>query len=605
MPDPTPFRTRKTSPLPSVIAYAVLALLFLAGSLIPYSSLVSWMSRLLSDGIFESLSAGEYLGLQRGVRAVSLLLLAAAGIQIAWPERFEAARDQLKAIRAKAHLRKEMQGILRATFPAEDRSFLFTLGLITLLGLAIRLIDYAHPVGYDEAYTYIHFASKSLRTILADYSAPNNHIFHTLLVALADRIFGNYLWVLRLPALIAGVLCIPAVYAAGRSLYNRGAGILSAALLCLAPLLVDYSTNARGYSLICLFSLLMLWQAGILRRSSTFSGWLLLGTFATLGFYTIPVMVYPVCGVYLWLLLSWLIRDTFQSDRRHFIYNLLSSAVGTILMTLVLYTPVFLFGTGLSSITGNEFVRSQTWGDFIQSVAVRIPTVWSDWNSQVPPALAILIAIGMLASLLLEWKQAAHRMPPWLAVVLAVSLLLIAQRVAPLTRVWLFLLCFYLLFSANGWQMLFHLAAGKLSLKRYLTTLTLGLLTFAVFWGFWSLQSHALHSDQDVDRYRAPAQFTASILNSDDTLVSVSPISIQVGYYLAQEGVPFSRFFDKVRRGEIKHAIIILSNHSKFPTVQSVVDFQLLQTTLDATKAELLFEHGYLQVFSVPVLTQP
>jgi len=605
MSEPNHPRTMKTSHLPGVIACSLPALILMTASLIPYSSVVSGMSRLLTDGAFESLSAGEYLMLQWGFRTVSLLLLFAAMIQVAWPQHFEKIRNHWMAFLARVHIRKEFQGMLRATFPVEDRAFLYTLGIISILGLAIRLIDYAHPVGYDEAYTYIHFASKSLRTILADYSAPNNHIFHTLFVALADRIFGNHLWVLRLPALIAGVLCIPAIYMSGRSLFGRASGILAAALVSLSPLLVDYSTNSRGYSLLCLFALLMLWLSGILRRSSNFTGWLLLWIFATLGFYTIPVMVYPVCGIYLWLLLSWLIGDTGQDHRRQFLSYLLASAIGTIVTTLLLYTPVFLFGTGLSSITGNEFVQSQTWGDFLQSVAVRIPTVWSDWNSQVPAALTLFIACGMLASILLEWKQAAHRFPLWLAVVLAISILLTTQRVAPLTRVWLFLLYFYLLFSASGWQMLFQLVTGRRSIHRYLTTGLLVFLTLCVFWVFWALQTRATRADQDVDRYRAPAQFAASILEPEDTLIAVSPISIQVGYYLVQEGVPFSKFFDKVQRGEIKHAIIILSSHSKFPTVQSVVDFQLLQTTLDVTRAELLYEHGYLQVYSVPVLTQP
>jgi hypothetical protein len=39
--------------------------------------------------------------------------------------------------------------------------------------------------------------------------------------------------------------------------------------------------------------------------------------------------------------------------------------------------------------------------------------------------------------------------------------------------------------------------------------------------------------------------------------------------------------------------------------VQAVAVFQLLDNTLDTARAELLFERGYLQVYSVPVLAQP
>jgi hypothetical protein len=605
MPDQIPSRSTKQNTIPGLITSLLLALLLLAVSLVPYAALVRWISQILSDGTFESLSSGEYQVLQWLIRGIALLLLAISASLAFWPARTQAARLKLKAALARIHIRQELRSFFRSTFPAEDRFYWLALAVITLLGLAVRLVDYLHPVGYDEAYTYIHFASKSLRMILADYSAPNNHIFHTLLVALADRFFGNHLWVLRLPALIAGVLCVPAAYMAGKSLYGRAAGSLAAAFIAVSPLLVDYSNNARGYSLVCLFSLLMLWQAGWLQKNSTFTSWYLLSAFAVLGFYTIPTMIYPVSGIYLWLLLSWLFHDTGQSNRWHFVSALLASAASTILVTLLLYTPVFLFGTGLSSITGNEFVQSQTWGDFVQSIAVRIPTVWADWNALVPPGLSIFIIVGMAAAVLLAWRRAAHRLPLWLVVLLAVSILLVVQRVAPLTRVWLFLLCFYLLFSAAGWQMLLGLVTRQRALPRVFQILALLLLVLGVFWGYWSARAHYLNSDPDTERYRAPAQFAASILQPADTLVAVSPISIQVGYYLTQEGVPFSRYFDKVRRGEIQHAIVILSTHSKFPTVQAVAVFQLLDNTLDTARAELLFERGYLQVYSVPVLAQP
>src|SRR5688572_5621973 len=66
---------------------------------------------------------------------------------------------------------------------------LFIVGGLTIIAFFLRVLDINKFIAYDEAYTFIHFASRSFKQILADYSAPNNHIFHTILVGIAYRLF--------------------------------------------------------------------------------------------------------------------------------------------------------------------------------------------------------------------------------------------------------------------------------------------------------------------------------------------------------------------------------------------------------------------------------
>ncbi len=103
------------------------------------------------------------------------------------------------------------RALLEQLFVREkDPAYVFLLvGVITLLGLILRLLEINKPIAYDEAYTFINFASKPFKYILADYSAPNNHIFHTILVGIAYRLFGGQPWVVRLPAFLAGTLMAP------------------------------------------------------------------------------------------------------------------------------------------------------------------------------------------------------------------------------------------------------------------------------------------------------------------------------------------------------------------------------------------------------------
>ncbi len=83
---------------------------------------------------------------------------------------------------------------------------------------------------------------------LSNYSYPNNHLFNTLLVHFSIRAFGDTTLALRLSALAAGCLTIPMSWLAGRALYGRLAGILTAGCVAGLPTFIEFSVNARGYA---------------------------------------------------------------------------------------------------------------------------------------------------------------------------------------------------------------------------------------------------------------------------------------------------------------------------------------------------------------------
>ena len=98
------------------------------------------------------------------------------------------------------------------------------------------------------------------------YDFPNNHIFYTFLAHVAFILFGSEPWVLRLPALFAGVLIVPATYMTVRIFYDKYAAILSAGIIAASVPFIRYSTQARGYTLVCLVTLLVVSLAAYLLR---------------------------------------------------------------------------------------------------------------------------------------------------------------------------------------------------------------------------------------------------------------------------------------------------------------------------------------------------
>src|SRR5690606_35061939 len=121
---------------------------------------------------------------------------------------------------------------------------------------------------------------------------------------------GNDEWAIRLSALVAGVLIVPATYSLAFLWGGGAAGCLAALAMAASSPLIEYSVNARGYSLLCLITLclLLLARAG-LRRSGP-AVWGTMGLLAALGLWTVPTMVYSLLLVPIWLIAArWRLPD--------------------------------------------------------------------------------------------------------------------------------------------------------------------------------------------------------------------------------------------------------------------------------------------------------
>jgi len=80
----------------------------------------------------------------------------------------------------------------------------------------------------------------------ADVQAPGYMVILRLLVPLTGISEAG----LRLPAAIAGVICVPLIYVLGRDLYGESQGLLAAAFTTVLWLPLRYSQQARTYALL-------------------------------------------------------------------------------------------------------------------------------------------------------------------------------------------------------------------------------------------------------------------------------------------------------------------------------------------------------------------
>jgi 4-amino-4-deoxy-L-arabinose transferase-like glycosyltransferase len=478
------------------------------------------------------------------------------------------------------------------------------LGLITVMGLVLRVSDINKYIAYDEAYTFIHFASQPFKHMLADYSAPNNHIFHTILVGIVYRLFGGQPWVLRLPAFIAGTLLLPVMYITARRFFSPTQALGAAGLIAVTPTFINYSVNGRGYTMLILFTLLLTNFAAILVNQQTKHALIAFTLTAILGFYTIPVFLYPMGGVSLWVMTTYLFAEESRPVKFRKLAMFLAVCLLSGLVTILLYSPVIFLGTGLSSITSNDFVKSLDWQTFLLNLDPRLVKTWNKWMLGIGSTIEYLFLVGFFVSLFFYRKVSNQKLPLQVFLVLAVVILLVLQRVTPLPRIWLYLQAFYLMFAAAGLIWLADYPLRKLTappLAERILSLSILLIFVGVFTNtLIAREQNPVLQDRDLLPEAYAADYLAENLRPEDTIVATGPVDIQTAYYLSLRGIPFERFYQRDHPVQIQNALVMLRKNSKYKTPESVVNFFQLDQTLDLNAAELVFEYAKVQIYSVP-----
>jgi hypothetical protein len=143
---------------------------------------------------------------------------------------------------------------------------------LTVAGLTVRLLA-SRGIWLDEA-TSVWQAQMPLPQLFDTLRTTDVHPpLHHLVLWATVRAFGTGELAVRLPSLLAATALIPLLYAAGRDIYDRRAGLAAAALATVAPFTVWYAQEARMYALFMLFALLAVWMQVRILRGGTWRDW--------------------------------------------------------------------------------------------------------------------------------------------------------------------------------------------------------------------------------------------------------------------------------------------------------------------------------------------
>jgi hypothetical protein len=535
----------------------------------PYSSVKAWLDPLAADGDLESFSPERYNLLALGLKAAGSVLIAAA----LW-----SSRREYKPLNILAHLgnsasRLWSDGITlwhEVRMATNDRTFSIVLAIM-FAGAILRLRDINDSVGYDEAYTYVVFASGSLWRTISDYHLPNNHIFMSFLVNLLTHIFGNTLWIIRLPALFAGLLLIPAMYLLSKRIYSKETGLLSAILVACFPELVLYSTVARGYIFVALATVLNLGLSDYVCRYKNRFAWLLIVIFSAFGFYSIPVML-MLFGIYFtWMGLRALIGDqiaVYQSKWEFFKFWGLAGFASAVL-TVLLYAPILV--TDPHSLLDNPFVKPVAWNDYFpDTLTTRLLNTWRTWTDYIPPLIVGLGIAGIVLAIVFNRRISRPRVALHIAALLWLTAFVVLRRPNGWPRIWLFLTPLFLMWAAAGIveplkRVTLRIGTQGWALSTFLngfvaiTLAVQSLIVIPALPGEWRQQANA----------DGVAAYLSQELRPGDLVVIGSTSNAQVWYYFIRYNIP-DTYLD--RNQTFQRVFVVVTTNYSQETLEKVVN---------------------------------
>jgi uncharacterized membrane protein len=281
--------------------------------------------------------------------------------------------------------------------------------------------------------------------------------------------------VLRLPAFLSGVLMIPASAFCALTLSGKKtAALLAAGFVASSSILVEYSTNARGYSLVGLAVLVMAWLSILLSQNPSAKWvWAAWGFAAIFGLYAVPTMLQAVVLMAVLLLLA----GGFLKWKEKAPY-LVVTLVCVGVVTACLYIPV-IRENGLKALVANRWVVPESLPALRGDTAQLFSDIWSHWTRDSSSVTLALLAVGLLAGAVggVRQRNIFWGLPFFAMAVMFLFVLL--QRRAPPARACLYILPLVFTVTGVGLVYLCELFAGSNVRRANMAIAVCGLLTLA------------------------------------------------------------------------------------------------------------------------------
>lgn len=433
--------------------------------------------------------------------------------------------------------------------------------LAILLGVFTTSHFLTQPIRQDEASTFFSYIHKGFPYFFI-YDRPNNHVLHSILSAMSTSIFGFNLVAIRLTAFISGILCIPTTYLICKRIFHKKSGLLASYLLAVSPVFILYSTMARGYTLITLFTLLLILSVHSYLNTKSKIYLIVTSFVASLGIFTIPVMIFPISGIYLYITLRKILNN--ESLYKIFKECLVPLVFFTSFFTFLFYTPVLFFTNDIDLIINNSIIKSQPFDIFITSLDSHLISVVDNlFRKSLPLWIKYSIWFLIIISIVfLIAERKYNKLLLIISIIIGIIIILFLKRKVPYARIYLFLLPLIFIYADLGFTLIMRLFTRSIRLV-VMSIITIFFLLFSIH------LSINYNISEERDTGIAPdskqiAKMLIPYIKSGDKIIGTKLVTQSIRFYIKLYGIQYlPHIYAKRTDKSIHHHFYIVSKDYK------------------------------------------
>jgi hypothetical protein len=355
---------------------------------------------------------------------------------------------------------------------------------------------------YDEAFTFLEYGTSYMGYISMNYSYPNNHILHSLLVRISTIILGDELWLIRLPAFVGGIFTLIFTFLLGRKWFGLKAGIIAITLVVFSEMLIGYTVNARGYSLQTSLFLCVLFL--MIENHNKIGRWIIIAILNAIGFWLIPSYIFCL-GIILFL---FIIKHGFKKQ-------LIPMLGLSFFLGSLLYLPVIGY-LGTDALLNNPLVQIYDPLNYVHDFSENVKSIFT----QLTPTLGLTKLAVFCLFLLTSFQKKTKFLSIGIVLTLGLMIVVMGKQVPP--RVFVFLLPLSALLFSNS----IIKYTDHLKIKYFLPLLIIPILS----WSYYKNKKF------DYEEGLSDIPELVKDLKSENRVgvISKIPVDYSVRYYLSQ-----------------------------------------------------------------------
>ncbi|QHT69363.1 hypothetical protein GXP67_23340 [Rhodocytophaga rosea] len=458
---------------------------------------------------------------------------------------------------------------------------------ITLCLFAVIIISrvyflYQVPFHIDERFTYLYFVSKGMGVSMAYYPNPNNHIFFTILCTIISAFIDDPWLVMKIPAFLMGFVLVVVYWAVIRSFFDLTITLLATALFAFSAGVWYYGLQGRGYSLlmICLLIAIRSVFTILQIKKNRFTPFFWLWLSSVLGFYTIPIFIYPFTGIMLFAGIYLLTQKEYASFLR-----LCFCTVCILTSAFLLYLPVFVFN-GWNAISGNSWVVAMPWDAFIADIPAHLLSMADNMWGYLPfGQWLLLLTIVYCIIILIRKAHSSHRRKwVYLFLICLLSLLVISvgQRILLFQRLILYLSVFQYLILA---LLLIDIVSWLIQKPVYRLYILTGISAFYI--SFNSFQFYRDTAPEKFDLYDSFDNISSLLYQkqADIIFVNMYEYALCIRFQYETNGKPIDLDSQQTESGK-EYRYLVIHKEYAVPEQISLANYKVIYSDAEAVVYE-------------------